>query len=372
MITDFSFIKNVDALYISHLHPDHYDEIVLKQFVVHNPAIPLLVLDHGANFLLRKLDSLGFKNLIKVKDKETITIGPMEVTFYAPFCKHPFDNSSLGNFIDSAIVVESNGKVILNANDNTPDVLSAYSLYEKHGPFTLVQLKDSLAGAYPSCFLNLTAEEKLQEANRLIKRQLAEMCDVAKELKTEWFQPFAGDYQLGGKLVHKNKYLGVAGKKFSAEFISSRGIKPLVLNEQGSIDFINGELKAAFRLYMEPYQQWLERVSQIKFDYENDPEVTYEELIPLLVKARSRLQVFQDKHSYYPALKIHVNDFIFDMNYSNPVNYVKFIMDNRILKRILERRGHWNNFEVGCHIDMERNPNVYDPDLVNAMCFFHV
>lgn len=370
-MTTFDYIKNIDALYISHLHPDHYDETILKQF---RKDIPVIILDKQPNFLLRKLkDIIGFTNIIAVKDKETTTIGPFEVTVYAPFVNHPFDNSSLGNFIDSAIVIESNGKVILNANDNTPDNATGKMLYDRHGAFDIAQLKDSLAGAYPSCFINLSHENKLSEAKRLINRQLTAMCEVANILKTEWFQPFAGDYQLGGKLVEKNKYLGVAGKKYSAEFIASKGLKPLILNEQGSIDLVSGELKATYRKNIPDYKEWLLKVSKDLYDYEKQPNVEFSSLVDKLKQARNKLLSFQDRYNYYPDLTVAVNDFVFNMNPAQTVgnNKISFKLDNRALAGVLDRRYHFNNLEVGCHIEIDRHPNVYDPDLVNAMCWFH-
>src|SRR6185436_5631093 len=63
----------VDALYISHLHPDHFDTETLKFF---RRDIPILALDHGQNFLCRVLDSAGFTNVIRMKNRETKTIGP--------------------------------------------------------------------------------------------------------------------------------------------------------------------------------------------------------------------------------------------------------------------------------------------------------
>lgn len=374
LVTTFQDVKDVDALYISHLHPDHYDEKILQQF---RKDIPVIILDKEPNFLKKKLtEIIGFTNLLLVKDTETITIGPMEVTVYAPFVKHPFDHSSLGNFIDSAIVVKSNGKTILNANDNTPDVAIAKRLYEDHGKFDIVQLKDSLAGAYPSCFTNLTDKEKLSEADRLIKRQLRAMCEVAKELKAEWFQPFAGDYQLGGRLMVKNKFLGVAGKKYAASFIASNGLKPLILNEKGSFDLITGELQASYRPNLISYSSWLERVKTIRFDYELQPDVTMADMSDKLDKARMKLGAFQDRHNYYPNTEVSVNGYTFYMGNAitsslGSPNRIEFTMDNRALLGVLERRYHWNNLEVGCHIEMNRIPNVYDPDLVNAMCFFH-
>ncbi len=374
LVTDFNYIKNIDAIYISHLHPDHYDENVLKQFIKQNASIPIVILDKHPNFLKRKLDNLMFKNVYHIKDKETITIGPMEITVYAPFVNHPFDDSLLGNFIDSGMVVKAGEKVIFNANDNTPTVETARMLKAKHGKFDIVQLKDSLAGAYPSCFSNLTHQEKISEANRLIKRQLTAMCEVAKELETEWFQPFAGNYQLGGQLVNKNQYLGVAGKLYSAQIISSYGIKPLLLNEQGSIDLVTGELKAAYRHTVIPYDKWIEKVKGIKYPYELDPEVTITDLMPKLLLARDRLRAFQEQYNYNADITVSVNGFHFSMRKDEKpsVNQISFQMDTRALAGVLDKRYHWNNLEVGCHIEIERKPNVYDPDLVNAMCFFHV
>jgi len=382
LVTTFEDIKDVDALYISHLHPDHYDETILKQF---RRDIPILVLDHGANFLIKKLTALGFTHLNKLKDKQTAIMGPMEVTLYAPFVSHPFDNSNLGNFIDSAMVVEAEGKVVLNANDNTPDKAAGKMLYDRHGKFSVVQLKDSLAGAYPSCFTNLTSDQKLSEAKRLINRQLIAMCQVADTMKAEWFQPFAGDYTLGGRLADKNPYLGVAGKQYSAQFIASRysekyGIltKPLILNERGSLDLVTGELLSSYRNSIISYEKWLERAKQIKYPYELDPTVSMDDLTDKLNTARERLAKFQDKHHYYPNLVISINGYKFfmgdeKMNFMNSKpNRIEFTLDNRALSGVLDRRYHWNNLEVGCHIEMKREPNVYDPDLVNAMCFFHV
>lgn len=373
--TRVSDISNSDALYISHLHPDHYDVNTLRSL---RKDIPVIILDKEPNYLKRKLATeIGFTNIIMVESKKSVTIGPMEVTAYEPFTTHPFDNSVLGNFIDSAIVVESNGKVILNANDNTPTKEAAEMLYERHGRFTLVQLKDALASPYPSCFTNLSHEEKLSEVTRLINRQLSAMCEVAVTLKAEWFQPFAGDYQLGGRLVEKNQYLGVPGKKYSAEFIAQYGIKPLILNEQGSFDFVTSELKSSYRPNLLSYKKWMETVSKVQFDYEKDPEVRMEDLQEKLNAAQQRLLRFQEKHNYFPNdTVVSINGFEmylgkYPVTSLHHLKRVDFTMDNRLLARILDRKAHWNNASVGCHIEINRVPNIYDPDLETALCFFH-
>src|SRR4051812_11015456 len=72
-------LLEVDALYISHLHPDHFDETVLSQF---RKDIPIVVLDHTYPFLVRNLERLGFTNLIKFTDGQTQGLGPFQLTIY--------------------------------------------------------------------------------------------------------------------------------------------------------------------------------------------------------------------------------------------------------------------------------------------------
>jgi UDP-MurNAc hydroxylase len=47
-------------------------------------------------------------------------------------------------------------------------------------------------------------------------------------------------------------------------------------------------------------------------------------------------------------------------------------LDSRLLRRILDRKSHWNNAEIGCHIDFTREPNSYEPDVHTALQFFYI
>lgn len=53
--TKVSDLQNVDAIYVSHIHPDHYDE----RFFDFNKDIPIIVLDHKMNFLIKNLLKKG-------------------------------------------------------------------------------------------------------------------------------------------------------------------------------------------------------------------------------------------------------------------------------------------------------------------------
>ena len=47
-------------------------------------------------------------------------------------------------------------------------------------------------------------------------------------------------------------------------------------------------------------------------------------------------------------------------------------MDNRLLRRILDRKSHWNNSEIGTHISYFRTPNKMDVDLHTSLAFYHL
>ena len=146
--TTLNDLQNIDAIYVSHIHPDHYDE----RFFNFPKDIPIIVLDHGLNFLHRKLLDSGYKNLIKIKNKETIKFKDLELTLFAPFVKHNFfeDNSKIGNLIDSAIVFQSDNQSIFNANDNNPDNDTCRELKSLFGNFDLAMMNYNNAGPYPS------------------------------------------------------------------------------------------------------------------------------------------------------------------------------------------------------------------------------
>ena len=56
-------------------------------------------------------------------------------------------------------------------------------------------------------------------------------------------------------------------------------------------------------------------------------------------------------------------------------NLPKVIKNN--LKRsglfyILDKKSHWNNAEIGAHINFFREPNIMEPDLHTSLSFFHL
>jgi UDP-MurNAc hydroxylase len=47
-------------------------------------------------------------------------------------------------------------------------------------------------------------------------------------------------------------------------------------------------------------------------------------------------------------------------------------LDLRLLREILDKKSHWNNAQIGCHIEFNRSPNIHSVDIHTALSFLHL
>ena len=54
-------------------------------------------------------------------------------------------------------------------------------------------------------------------------------------------------------------------------------------------------------------------------------------------------------------------------------SFVLYKTDPRLLKWLLmgPRYAHWNNAEIGSHINFFRYPNIFERNVYASMCYFH-
>ena len=381
--TTIDDVKKIDALYISHLHPDHFDELNFD----FERKLPLIVLDHEPNFLIKKLEMLGNTNLIKIKNEETLSYKEFELTMFSPFAKHNFHDVTVGNLIDSALLISCDGISALNANDNTPTIEAAKKLNKKYGSINLAMLNYNSAGPYPSCFDNLTEAEKINESNRVLERNFNHLKNVIQAMKPKYVLPFAGAYVLGGSLHHKNAYLGTTTWDECADWLNANKIQPTKVVLLRENDILNIESGVADKEYipidvLEMKRYIEEDLSKIKYQYQTQPQPNETQLILDIEKAsngmleRMRrfgiessfqviLNVFSNKYQIYPSFKRLINA-------EDASEKLECIIDERLLRNILDKKSHWNNAEIGAHVSLIRSPNKYDPDLHMGLQFFHI
>lgn len=384
-------VRDVDLVFLSHIHPDHFDERCFD----FDPATPILVLDHGPNFLPRRLEALGYHNLVTVRDGETIDWKELRLTLFAPFAKHAFHEAEVGNLIDSALLVECGGVRALNANDNTPTVESARRLASEHGPIDLAMLNYNAAGPYPSCFDNLGEDEKTAEHARILDQNVRHLVAIGEVLQPRFLLPFAGAYVLGGDQRHKNRYLGTTTWDRCASWLRSHDLgstEVVLLREGDTLDVATGAADRPYRpldeAEMTAYVD--EHLATVRYPYQLDAVPDAARLAADLAAAANAMQARWRRFGLRSSWSVVIE--LFGRQYQvhpepvdlgpldrfevadrvAPAPSLHCRLDERLLRRILDRRSHWNNAEIGAHIDFVRAPNRYEPDLHSGLQFLHL
>ena len=356
--TKFRDIKNVDAIYLSHIHPDHYDE----RFFKYDLNTPIILLDQEPNFLKKKLIQKGYKNLILIKDKKTIKFKEFKLTIFKAFSGHIYEENFIGNLIDSALVLESNKIKAINFNDNTPTLKYSKILKKKFSKINLAMLNYNAAGPYPSCFNNLTIDQKKIKSQKILERNFDHLVKIIKILKPDAVLPFAGSYILGGKEGVKNSYLGTTTIEKCSDYLRTKfqnqsKIKVICLNENNSYDIKQKKILKKYipidYLHKKNYEK---KILKRKYPYQlgkqPNPIILKKDLMIASDKLKERVKRFRVNFQTNVFIKLNNSKKkILIIKGKQKKNILVCKMDNRLLRRILDRKSHWNNVEIGAHIN---------------------
>ena len=105
-------IGDVDCLFVSPVHPDHYDPVFIKRYFSKYGEKPILIAPHSPNYLAKKMKLDGLGRTIVT---EPIVIGSTELQIV------PHKTDSVSD-IDSAMIIKHLSKdgrkhCVVNAND---------------------------------------------------------------------------------------------------------------------------------------------------------------------------------------------------------------------------------------------------------------
>ena len=164
-IDPFDYIEKPDLIYISHIHPDHYDPIFLKKLMEKFGEIPIFIPDLKKNYLLFKGKFDGFN----LQPKRYFKNSKVELFI---------EEQLTGSFsdIDSAILVKDlkTNHVILNTNDCIINEKHFKKLKKIINSITdkldVLALGYTGAGAYPQTYFNQEDELKILKKEADIKK----------------------------------------------------------------------------------------------------------------------------------------------------------------------------------------------------------
>jgi UDP-MurNAc hydroxylase len=362
-------VGDVDFIYISHIHPDHYDSEFLQKYFKKYGEKKILIANHQPNHLAGKMRADGIEPTI-LKDK--LTIGNTTVQII------PHQTGSIAD-IDSAIVIKyqaSSNKLhcVVNTNDIIFDEDMLSNLKSAANEVDILLCGYTGAGPYPQTYFDSSDNKLNVEANKKKLAFFERYKTLTKTIDAKVNIPFAGKYILGGKLVSKNQFRGVADPVEVLEFDR----RAVVLADNG------GEINTAnlkpnlIRTTIYDERDKAKRIEEIKvlrMDYERliaSEEIGQLPLKRLLfsasLKAISKSECEED---YYfcislPDEKVAIINA--NKNESQPLTFAEksallptprseIIIDPRYLFGLLTNIYHWNNAEVGSQYDTRRTPN---------------
>lgn len=399
--------EDIDFIYISHIHPDHLSKLTLVQF---KKDIPVLIHAYRTKFLRSNIEAMGFKVVELPHNQRTHLKNGVHINVLAADNCNP---SLCGRFfgcarlekrfgltqIDSLSVVDDGSRTVVNVND-CPFGLAHEStalLRRQYRVIDLLLTGYTGAGPYPQCFPKLPLEE-LGNATAAKKIQfLAQGEAYINELSPRYYIPFAGTYTLSGKLAALNPHRGVAelyeavAYYSASENIDHNHSKCAALRPGGFVDLCSGEIAGGYlRDDPEAKRHYISKVLAARpLDYESQEIPPLDELRRLVPAACERVEKKRREIGLETKTDVIVylgEDLVtrVSMNgdgweFANPTmaerrdRYVSYKTDPRLLLQILKgpRFAHWNNAEIGSHIQFDRQPNDFERGLYHVMNFFH-
>jgi len=399
---DFSEFNEYDFICLTHIHPDHFSKKTLQKI---NKNIPVIILDYKQKFLKLNLELLGF-NVIELKHGSSLSLNDISIKVFAAdncnpeLCKKFFGCGIFGqkndqsNQIDSIFVIKQKSYTLVNTNDVpfqlARDVLK--KIKKEFPKIDLLLVGYSGAGPYPQCFDNLDDLEKLKKAEEKKISFLEQSLSTINVLEPKLYMPFAGQYTLGGKLSKLNKFRGSPNLIEARNYLNNKlknNSKCILLNSNIEYNLNDKKLPEFSPSFFDEEESYINNyLTKIKFDYETQTYPKMYELTSLIEKSFLRFEKKRNEIKYFSKTKIiiKVNHSKYLVLYMNGDrfkilepdkivwnNYVLLDLDQRLLFSILKgpKYAHWNNAEIGSHIQYFRSPDIYERSLFYCLNFFH-
>lgn len=272
-----------DAVYISHLHADHFDRKFMATLARKQPWCQVLIPAFAHDWLLRAVEKCGFaaERVVRLESGAEHALGDFSVRILtADHCNpevcglstpcHNQDPRLAA--IDSLAIFEADGNRLLNANDALA-IASVGKLLPEIGPIDVLLGHYGGAGPFPQCFPEINDYEKVRKAQLVAESFLSRLASAAQSTKARFVMPFAGQYCLAGRLSSLNSFRSVVSLSEAATWINENSdsqaiaIKPFTSFDVGS--------GAHEHPWIEPDQdetnKYIKKISKVTFPYEKAP-----------------------------------------------------------------------------------------------------
>jgi UDP-MurNAc hydroxylase len=373
-------IGDVDAIYISHLHPDHFDPAFLNEYFSVYGVKKIITSNYDNNIIKKIASRYG----LELDCRKCARIGDIDI--------HIFLQNYDMQDIDSAALFVNGNTAVLNMNDCLYDQIQYEEIKDfitsKKIELGLCALQYGPAGPFPHTYFELNSELKeisKQHASFYVNRFL----ETVEFFQPKYALPFASSYMLGGKLAKYNEYLSKIDP-FDLSLLDSR-IKPL--KEPGGFIDLDKDMIVGLitkKINIEELSEKSEKIKFNKLDYEKEiniaPEkINWERLVRAsfanAIRKRIKFKNWNIRVSGHNNME---SVFLFDLiicsddkskiiinkKDDNEKKENKFDLeleiDYRYLFGLLSTHYQWNDAEIGSHMKARR-PGKYDPDIIKFL-----
>ena len=382
-------VDECDGVYISHLHPDHYDPKFLAKFSRAHPDTPIYIAEFSHPWLKRSIKAVvsNPKNVVELPTNREVQIAPGFTlkAFAADTCNPSICGVSVPcqieptmRGIDSIGVFSADGSVVVNAND-AMGIHLVNRIAGNIGKADLLMGHYGGASPYPQCFPDV--EDKAQAGREVIKVACDTLLTAADALDAKFVMPFAGQYMLGGSLHVLNSDRATLPLDQAVSYLQKLTSREVIsVNPFGEIDLTNGNKSAD---YVEPSQQisteYQIRLSHMKFSYEKEDlqpwisSSTDLEMAAKSISQRSKLSRIGFSNSFligdgdkWVTIDLDKKNMETTFRFGREPKFddvTEILMHPELLRRLSTRkRGykgfttmHWNQADVGSHFQWKRS-----------------
>lgn len=376
-----------DYVYISHIHEDHCSAGTIRYL---NRDAQIILMDRQPNFVANFLaaNRFEFAKVHLVRPREEVEIEPgLFVNMI-----EPDPSNEMAYMIDSSLVIRWDDFVVFNANDCQPHEAGLAYLKNRYPNVDLALLPYSGGSGYPSCYVNLTHEEKCAERERILASRLVSFQRALKTIRPKYVMPFADQYVVAGSRAGLNRYITHG----SSPGIVREGLadgddlgRLVLLNSGQSFDFGSGRRQPdeEFRFYTEADREAYIAASLREIQYEHE-QVSLSSGVALeriVNYARARLWGMQEKRSEFPQFSIYLDfadsgrRFRLRLDQRNVLAetgdspivepFLRVSAPDSLMIMLLIGHVSWNIADAALFLDYERRPNVYDPSIYVLLNF---
>lgn len=379
-----SYSKNF-YLAISHAHDDHIDDEYLKRYF--NPEMKIIINKFSGPSLLRRMQRLGFKNIIQVGD-EVKKIDDIEIL--------SISNKKISND-DAAIIFKDKKYCIYHGNDNwfklEENNIKKIKQFAKNRKFLFASQTNSASG-FPITYPQF--KNKKLELIKKVKQMVKIGLDNCNKVNANYFLPYAGFSTPYVKNENYEKSIFQPIYKNIKNFSPKNNKKLLNIFCGGTINLDNGKIEYPFDYSPENLisitdnyfkkEKVLNNCDTLKNNFMN--KTKKQEVVDYLNLFNEFVEKYLERFpNFYSGVRGKVLRFTIEndkkmtlfhtikIGEQNRGKYKKcnkeFIIPSNLFKAVFDKKIPFDNLYTGYEAKIKRFPkNIYNRDIIIYLIMF--